>query len=156
MKNRYLFLFSFITFVISITKVASQMNMTEPMPDIRIKYEIINETLFCISKYGEGYSENLLSFARENRTIDENFNFDKIYELYLTENDKNLIEKCRRRGYYNTVFPNKRKEGKLSCCQNANTNENNNPKECELQKNDYMKYSLFKKLKIRRRMNSLK
>ncbi len=159
MKNYYLFPFSFITIIISINNVSSQMNMTEPQPDIRIKYEIINETLFCISKYNEGYSQNLISFARENRTIDENFNFDKIFEFSLSDYDKQLIQNCRRRAFYNFVFPKNRREGELvSCGLNVNTNENNNtnPNTCACQNKNYTQYSIFFSLKRKRRIESLK
>ena len=156
MKKFHLCLYVF-TFLLG--NVMSQMNISESKPDIRIKYEIINETLFCISTYGEGYSPNLISFARENRTIDENFNFDELYEFALSDDDMKLIKKCRRRAYYNTIFPDSRKDGDLVYCGlNANSNEdyNDNPNNCRISRKNYSQYTIFKQLKRRRMMDLLK
>ena len=70
------FYFYIICFVL-LKVVMSQTNMTEadPEPDIKVKYEMINETLFCISK-GESYSKELISFAQKNRTINDYLDFE--------------------------------------------------------------------------------
>ena len=156
MKKFHLCFYVF-TFLIGI--VMSQMNITEPKPDIRIKYEIINETLFCISTYGDGYSQNLISFARENRTIDEKFNFDKLYEFALSDDDMNLIKKCQRRAYYNTIFPNSRKDGDLVYCglnENSNEDYNGTPNNCRISRKNDSHYTIFKQLKRRRMKDLLK
>ena len=137
--------------------VMSQVNMTEtePEPDIRVKYEMINETLFCISK-GEGYSKELISFAKENRTVNDYFDFDieELYSFVKSDEDKQFIDKCRKRAYFNIVFPYKRKDFEIRKCNSGSEEDQNSCYPTNKYSYSY-RYLMFEKLKRRRRrMNS--
>ena len=131
--------------------VMSQSNMTEtePEPDIRIKYEIINETLLCISK-GEDYSKGLISFAQENRTVNDYFDFDieELYSYAESDEDKNFIDNCRKIAYYNIIFPYNRKDFDIRKC---NSDSEEDQESCYPKTKYNYRYLMFEKLKRRRR-----
>ena len=147
----------YLVYFVLLKEVMSQENMTEtePEPDIMIKYEMINETLFCISK-GEGYSKELVSFAQKNRTVNDYFDFDieELYSFIQSDEDKKFIDKCRKRAYFNIVFPYKRKDIDIRRC-NSDSEEDQNFCYPKIKYN--YRYLMFEKLKRRRRrMNSNK
>ena len=146
-----------LIYLVVLKEVISQVNTTEtePEPDIRVKYEMINETLFCISK-GDGYSKELISFAKENRTVNDYFDFDieELYSFVKSDEDKQFIDKCRKRAYFNIIFPNKRKDFDFRRCNSGSEGDQNSC--CPTNKYSY-RYLMFEKLKRRRRrMNSNK
>ena len=147
----------YLLYFVLLKEVISQSNMTEtePEPDIRIKYEMINETLFCISK-GESYSKELITFAQKNRTVNDYFDFDieELHSFVQTDEDKKFIDKCRKRAYYNIVFPFKKKNFEVRKCSSDSEGDQNS---CNPTTKYNYRYLMFEKLKRRRRrMNSYK
>ena len=150
--------FQFYIICFALLKVVmSQANMTndDPEPDIKVKYEMINETLFCISK-GESYSKELISFAQKNRTINDYFDFEieELYSFVQSDEDKKFIEKCRKRAYFNVVFPNKRKNFEIRRCNSGFEGDENSCKPTNKYSYRYLMFEMLKRR--RRRMNSNK
>ena len=150
-------LYFYLIYFALLREIMSQENMTEtdPEPDIRVKYEMINETLFCISK-GESYSKELISFAQKNRTVYDYIDFDieELYSFVQSDDDKQFVEKCRKRAYFNVVFPNRRKEFEIRRCNTGSEGDKNS---CFPTNKYSYRYLMFEKLKRRRRrMNSNK
>ena len=144
----------FILYFLLLYQALSQVNISEPEPDIKIKIEIINETLSCISTNGEGYSEDLISFSKDKRKIDPYFNFDQLYSYAHSDNDKELIKKCRRRAFYSSVFPYQLDNNDFSYCGlegKSNGDYYDQANRCRRRMKDNSNYSKYKRFRRHRR-----